>query len=116
MRFTTAHVGIVACLLISGNVYGQGTHTVNSDANNDLVGLWGHESTSGPQVNGELTLSHETDSWSVSVGGFDVQAAIVHDTLFAKLPGGQGEFRCEVPTAGDAIRGFWVQRRQDGCA
>lgn len=109
MRFTTAHVGIVACLLISGNVYGQGTHTVNSDANNDLVGLWGHESTSGPQVNGELTLSHETDSWSVSVGGFDVQAAIVHDTLFAKLPGGQGEFRCEVPTAGDAIRGFWVQ-------
>jgi CubicO group peptidase (beta-lactamase class C family) len=33
----------------------------------------------------------------------------VHDTLLARLPGGQGEFRCEVPAAGGAIRGFWVQ-------
>lgn len=101
---------VLATLLCAVGVNGQSEPSVAPRPDVGLVGLWGHESISGPQVRGELLLARGPSGWSVSVGGFEVAAKIVHDTLFAELPGGQGEFRIHVPMGDEAaLRGFWIQ-------
>lgn len=101
---------VVATLLSAVDVNAQSETSPTPESNADLVGLWGHESISGPQVRGELLLRRGPDGWSVSAGGFDVAAQTVHDTLFAEFPGGQGEFRVRLPVSHKAdLRGFWIQ-------
>ena len=112
MRHIRTFCCVLATLVSVVDVNGQPEPSSSHGSDADLVGLWGHESVSGPQVRGELTLSRDAAGWSVSVGGFDIPAKTVHDTLFAELPGGQGEFRTTVPAAGETMmRGFWIQPR-----
>lgn len=101
---------VLATLLSVVAVNGQSNPPAATGSDADLVGLWGHESISGPQVRGELVLRRGPGGWTVSVGGFEVAAKSMDDTLFAELPGGQGEFRSRVPVPGEsAVRGFWIQ-------
>jgi len=110
LRITTTLLFSVATLMPYGRTPAQATHVGAVQSDSDLVGLWGHESISGPQVRGEISLRHYRGAWIVDVGGFETTAAVAHDTLSFSLPGGQGEFRSPVPLSHDlTVRGFWIQ-------
>src|SRR5690349_7057841 len=70
-----------------------------------LLGLWGSETTFGPQVRGPITLERHASSWTMRVGGFEVADTDLH----LVLPGGQGELRASLD--GTTLRGFWIQPR-----
>ena len=109
MRITTLLFS-VAALMPYSRMPAQATHVGTVQSDSDLVGLWGHESISGPQVRGEISLRNYRGAWIVGVGGFETTAAVTHDTLSFRLPGGQGEFRSPVPSSRDlTVRGFWIQ-------
>ncbi len=110
MRISVALVVLITTLLPPIPMQAQSQQiAVANPATDDLVGLWGHESIAGPEIRGELTLTHDTGRWVASIGGFEVTATLSHDTLSVVLPGGQGEFRCGIPATPKAIRGFWLQ-------
>ena len=75
----------------------------------DITGLWGSETTFGPQVSGELTLTQLSEIWTLRVGGFEVSAAAKGDSLRLALPGGQGELRAWLDAGGNDVRAYWVQ-------
>lgn len=76
----------------------------------DIVGLWGHESISGPQIRGEISLRDDSGHWTISAGGFQATAQASGDSLSLALPGGQGEFKSTIPSSRDSVlRGFWIQ-------
>jgi CubicO group peptidase (beta-lactamase class C family) len=70
-----------------------------------LLGLWGSETTFGPQVRGPITLERQASNWTMRVGGFEVTDTDLH----LVLPGGQGELRASLD--GTTLRGFWIQPR-----
>ncbi|MCU0252764.1 MAG: beta-lactamase family protein [Vicinamibacterales bacterium] len=75
----------------------------------DITGLWGSETTFGPQVRGDLTLERLGESWTLRIGGFEVAAPAGGDSLRLALPGGQGELRAWLDPGGSDIRAYWVQ-------
>ena len=75
----------------------------------DITGLWGSETTFGPQVRGDLTLERRGESWTLRIGGFEVAAPAGGDSLRLALPGGQGELRAWLDAGGSDIRAYWVQ-------
>ncbi|MDQ2889733.1 MAG: beta-lactamase family protein [Gemmatimonadota bacterium] len=79
----------------------------DSIADDALIGLWGSESSSGPQIRGEFTLAKAQSGWTAHVGGFILPAGANGDTIIVKLPGGQGSFRGHL--AVNNIQGFWIQ-------
>lgn len=76
----------------------------------DLVGLWGSESTFGPEVRGDITLERRAGHWLARIAGFEVSALAGTHLRFV-LPGGQGELRARVLGAGAkrTVRAFWLQ-------
>ncbi len=109
MRITT-FLFSVATLMPHARIQAQATHVGTVQPDSDIVGLWGHESISGPQIRGEISLRNSRRGWIGSVGGFETTAHASHDTLSFTLPGGQGEFRSPVPSPHDlTVRGFWIQ-------
>ncbi len=71
----------------------------------DLVGLWGVETSFGPQVRGPFTLERGSGSWTLRVGGLEVSAPVTGDEIRISLPSGLGELR------GRIDRAFWIQPR-----
>lgn len=121
-RFTTA-----CALLIALPAHAQTPPSRAADgvAGSELVGLWGSETTLGPQVRGELLLQRQGDAWSMRVGGFEVHGVSSGDTLVLALPGGQGMLRARLlaratpasaPSAAttQVMDAFWVQPAGDG--
>jgi CubicO group peptidase (beta-lactamase class C family) len=76
-----------------------------------LLGLWGSESSFGPQVRGELTLERNGSAWTMRAGGFEASFAASGDEIRGALPGGNGELRAHFEDGGNVIRGFWIQPR-----
>lgn len=70
-----------------------------------LIGLWGSETTFGPQVRGPIVVERSASAWTMRVGGFEAAGATPHIVL----PGGQGELRARLD--GTTLRGFWIQPR-----
>jgi CubicO group peptidase (beta-lactamase class C family) len=77
----------------------------------DLVGLWGCETSFGPQVRGILTLERQASAWTVRVDGFEASFPVTGDDIRVALPGGNGELRARLEDGGSVIRGFWIQPR-----
>jgi CubicO group peptidase (beta-lactamase class C family) len=75
----------------------------------ELLGVWVNETTSGPQVRGELVLERDDRSWTARVGGFEVVAPRSGDSVHVVLPGGEGELRAHLEDGGRTVRGFWIQ-------
>ena len=106
MRATIAFLFSFTTLMPQAQMHAQ----TSMQPGADLVGLWGHESISGPQIRGEITLRDDGGRWTVSVGGFQATAHASGDSLSLALPGGQGEFRSAIPSSHDQVlRGFWIQ-------
>lgn len=84
--------------------------TRTAQPGDDLIGLWGSESTFGPEVRGDFTLERSANQWIARIAGFEVSAPAGADLRFV-LPGGQGELRARVDGVGAkrSIRAFWVQ-------
>lgn len=78
-------------------------------ADDALLGLWGSETTFGPQVRGEITLERSASSWTMRAGGFETSFAASGDAIRGALPGGQGELRGHLEDGGRVVRGFWIQ-------
>lgn len=70
-----------------------------------LIGLWGSETTFGPQVRGPIVVERTASAWTMRVAGFEATGATPNLTL----PGGQGELRASLD--GQTLRGFWIQPR-----
>lgn len=68
-----------------------------------IIGLWGSETTFGPQVRGTIVVERNASSWTMRVGGFEATS----DSPRIALPGGQGELRAYLDGAN--LRGFWIQ-------
>lgn len=75
----------------------------------DVVGLWGSETSFGPQVRGRITLERQASTWTMRVGGFEVTAAVSAGDIRIALPGGQGELRARMENRGQSVWGFWIQ-------
>lgn len=86
----------------------QATRAQTTDA---LVGLWGCETTFGPQVRGELVLARDGPAWSMRAGGFEASFPVTGDEIRGALPGGIGELRARLEDGGSTVRGFWIQPR-----
>jgi CubicO group peptidase (beta-lactamase class C family) len=69
----------------------------------------------GPQVRGALLLAQSERTWTLRVGGFEVQATQVGDSVTLALPGGQGTLRVwtgassRASASAGAPRAYWVQ-------
>lgn len=96
-------------------------------AGDELVGLWGSETTLGPQVRGEVLLQRHGRAWSMRVGGFEVHGTSSGDSVVLALRGGQGTLRARLvarasaasaPSAAVAqvVDAFWVQPAGDGAS
>jgi CubicO group peptidase (beta-lactamase class C family) len=110
LRFTTFLFSVAALMPLSRMSAQATIHDGAVQSDSDIVGLWGDESISGPQIRGEIGLRNSGGAWLASVGGFETTAHALHDTLSFTLPGGQGEFRSPVPSLRDiTVRGFWIQ-------
>src|SRR5690349_10144107 len=84
--------------------------TIAAAHGDELIGLWGAETTFGPQVRGELTLARGSDRWVIRIAGFEASATRSREDLRVALPGGQGEFRAKAPAADSSrFAGFWIQ-------
>lgn len=70
-----------------------------------LVGLWGTETTFGPEVRGPFTLERTASAWTLRVAGFEVSAPATGDEFRIALPSALGELR------GSTTRAFWIQPR-----
>ena len=75
----------------------------------DLVGLWGSETTFGPQVRGELTLERAHGIWTMRIAGFEAMSTVTGDSLSLALPGDQGKLRARIEDGGRVVRGHWIQ-------
>jgi CubicO group peptidase (beta-lactamase class C family) len=96
----------LASAALSSSLGAQAAPVVPGD---DLVGLWGSETTFGPQVHGAITLERVGHRWTIRVAGFEASALVVGDSIRMALPGGQGELRARLDRASGGVRGFWVQ-------
>lgn len=74
-----------------------------------LAGLWGVEQSFGPLVRGELTIDGRQAPWTASTSGFQALVQRSGDRITLVLPGGAGEFRGHLDTAGRVIDGDWLQ-------
>lgn len=132
IRTTTGAGFTVACaLLLTLPAWAQApSRPATASTGDDLVGLWGSETTLGPQVRGQVLLQRQGDAWTLRVGGFEVHGTQVGDSLRLALPGGQGMLRARVPARAPASGGasapnaessqvtdaFWIQPAGDGAA
>ncbi len=75
-----------------------------------LIGLWGHGTTFGPMLQGELRVERVGPGWRASFGGLDATVEAHGDRLALTFPDGVGKFRGTVVDDGRAIDGFWIRR------
>ena len=101
---TRAWVAGLALVSVVSSVVGQNQGPA---VNDDLVGLWGSEAVLGPQVRGEFLLSRGIGTWTARIGGFEVSAPAMGDSIRIELPGGQGRFQGR--QGRQSVRGFWIQ-------
>ena len=104
MRILTLAAVAAVCAI------GQSPSPVTAAAPGDeLIGLWGAETTFGPQVRGELTLERGGAQWVIRIAGFEASAKQSSEDVRVALPGGQGEFRARVLADPLRVTGFWIQ-------
>ena len=70
-----------------------------------LVGLWGSDTTFGPEVRGPFTLERTASAWTLRVAGYEVSSPVNGPGLRIPLPANLGELR------GTTTRAFWIQPR-----
>ncbi|HYR29563.1 MAG TPA: hypothetical protein VEU30_13920, partial [Thermoanaerobaculia bacterium] len=70
-----------------------------------LVGLWGSDTTFGPEVRGPFTLERTASTLTLRVAGYEVTSPVNGPSFRIALPSGLGELR------GDTTRAFWIQPR-----
>jgi len=70
-----------------------------------LVGLWGSDTTFGPEVRGPFTLERNVSTWTLRVAGYEVTSPSTGPAFRIALPANLGELR------GDTTRAFWIQPR-----
>lgn len=73
----------------------------------DLIGLWGNETVSGPQLYGDVTIDGRQAPWQVSVGGMSATVDHKGDVVTFAMPGGHGHFRGRLIDGN--IEGVWIQ-------
>lgn len=80
-----------------------------ADTATKLLGIWAGEPVFGPEVQGELTVFREGDTWRARIAGYEAPGRLEKNALTVTMPGGLGTFRGVVGTDGKFIRGHWVQ-------
>ena len=78
------------------------------DAEN-LIGIWGSESSFGPKVRGELIVDAHAQPWQAAIAGFHLPVQQSGDAVTFVVPGGEGEFRGRLSSDRRAILGHWIQ-------
>ena len=80
----------------------------------ELIGLWGHSTTFGPMLQGELTIEMSGERvgepWRASFGGLVATVEASGDERVAVFPEGIGRFRGKLVDGGRAIESFWLRR------
>ncbi|HJW46018.1 MAG TPA: serine hydrolase, partial [Lysobacter sp.] len=75
----------------------------------ELIGLWSHEATFGPAVQGELAIRREGKAWQASLARLDARVEAKGEALSAVFPRGIGRFQGTLRADGQAIEGFWLR-------
>jgi CubicO group peptidase (beta-lactamase class C family) len=75
----------------------------------ELIGLWSHEATFGPAVQGELAMRREGKAWQASLARLDATVEAKGEALSAVFPEGIGRFQGTLRADGQAIEGFWLR-------
>jgi CubicO group peptidase (beta-lactamase class C family) len=75
----------------------------------ELIGLWGHGTTFGPMLQGEIVVSRQDDRWRATFGGLEAAVEVQGTRLSAVFPENIGKFRGEL-VDNRAIWGFWIRR------
>lgn len=101
-------------LLLAGLVFLGGTNSfAQSPAvspDDDLVGLWGSDTSLGPSMRGLAEVIGGADgSWRGRIAGIDVPANPLAAGLQFILPASQGRLYVPYPQPGRSLHGYWSQ-------
>ncbi len=73
-----------------------------------LVGLWQSKRWFGPELRGELRITHSGDRWQVSIGSRTAQVRVAHDSVSFELPSA-AKFKGHIIRNGASIIGQWIE-------
>ncbi|MEP6905875.1 MAG: hypothetical protein ABI875_07300, partial [Gemmatimonadales bacterium] len=73
-----------------------------------LVGLWQSKRWFGPEVRGELRITHSGDRWQATIGSRTAEVHVAHDSASFDLPSA-AKFRGHIIRNGAAIMGHWIE-------
>jgi CubicO group peptidase (beta-lactamase class C family) len=74
-----------------------------------LIGIWASETTFGPFLAGELTVTRDASIWRATLSGATSSFDLVGDSVRFAFAGGLGRFRGVLTDDGRAIKGFWLR-------
>jgi CubicO group peptidase (beta-lactamase class C family) len=80
-----------------------------SSSDDDLIGLWGVETISGPSLRGEVKLMRMGSRWSARIGTTKADGLVAGDSLLLIFPKQQGTLRIRLHTPANVMVGFWIQ-------
>ncbi len=78
-------------------------------AQDPLVGIWATETTFGPALRGELTVTREGLSWRATLASAESRFDVTSDSIRCAFSGNLGQFRGALTDDGRTITGFWLQ-------
>lgn len=74
-----------------------------------LIGIWSSETTFGPKLQGELTVTREGSAWRARLASAESRFSVAGQGVRFAFPGNLGRFRGALSDNGRAIEGFWLQ-------
>ena len=79
------------------------------DPAKELVGLWEAKHRFGPAVRGTLLVKQSANDWRAEIAGRNAQVEVRGDSVFLKLPDGEGSFEGKFDPRRSRIVGHWIQ-------
>lgn len=105
-RFALA--GCVGLVLVSSDPAAESATAVDP-AVDPLIGIWASETTFGPALHGELTVTRDGSSWRATLTSAESKFDVTGDSVRFAFPGNLGRFRGTLTDNEHAIEGFWLQ-------
>lgn len=94
---------ISVALLIGARLSAQTTPA------NSLLGLWMSDTTFGPPLRGELSVTRSGQKWRATLGRARTESVVRGDSVLLAFSGDRGKYRGVLSRDGGKIRGFWLQ-------
>ncbi|MEW5251741.1 serine hydrolase domain-containing protein [Microbulbifer sp. 2201CG32-9] len=80
---------------------------------NELVGMWEGKRIAGPEIQGDIIITRESDRWRIDLSGYNLSIPLREGKLSTELsfsiPGGLGSFNGKLDPASHQVRGYWIQ-------